>query len=104
MKLMVTRNMVSSLQKVLLLDVFCKGCVLQKHHREHLGSGIALHTLKPLELVHSDLCCINKTSLSGVRYVLTFINDISHYNWIYFLMNKIHFFERFKAFRALNEK
>ena len=58
----------------------------------------------PLELVHSDICCINKPSLVGVRYVLTFIDDLSYYTWVYFLKNKSHVFEIFKDFRALDEK
>jgi hypothetical protein len=28
-----------------------------------------------LELVHSDLCSMNKPFLAGARYVLTFIDD-----------------------------
>ena len=57
----------------------------------------------PLELVHSDLCCINKPSLAGARYVLSFIDDLCHYTWLYFLTNKSHVFEILKEFRALDE-
>ena len=60
--------------------------------------------LNPLELLHSDLCCINKTSLVGARYVLTFIDDLSHYTLIYFLKNKNCVSERFKEFSAFAEK
>ena len=59
--------------------------------------------LNPLELVHSDLCYINKPSLVGARYVLTFINDLSCFTWVYFLENKSHIFEGVKEFRALDE-
>ena len=42
--------------------------------------------------------------LSSERYVLTFIDNLSHYTWIYFLKNKSHIFEQFKEFRTLDEK
>jgi hypothetical protein len=43
-------------------------------------------------------------SLTSARYVLTFNDDLSHYTWVYFLKNKIHVFEIFNEFRALDEK
>ena len=101
---MLTHNMVVGLQKVLPPNGVCKGCVLGKHHQEHFDSMNSWCVLNLLELVHGDVCCINKSSLAGVRYVLTFTDDLSHYNWVYFLNNKIHVFERFKEFRALDEK
>ena len=101
---MVTQNMVYGLPKVLPFDGVFKGCVLGKHHQAPFDSRNAWHASNPLELVHSDLCCINKSSLAGARYVLTFINDLSHYTWVYFLKNKSHAFERLKEFKALAKK
>jgi hypothetical protein len=46
---------------------------------------------------------MNKPSLEGVKYVFTFIDDLSRFTWIYFLKNKSYFFEMFKEFRALAE-
>jgi hypothetical protein len=66
--------------------------------------GKAWREKTQLELVHSDLCTLNKPSLVGARYVLTFIDDFSRYTWVYFLKNKDHVFEKFKEFRALVEK
>ena len=101
---MVTQNMVVGLPKVLPPDGVCKGCVLRKNHRAPFEYGNAWLASNPLSLVHSDLCCINKPSLAGVRYVLTFIDDVSHYTQVYFLKNKSRVFELFKDFRTLNEK
>ena len=101
---MVTQNMVVGLPKVLPLDGVWKGYVLGKHHQEHYDFGNAWCASNPLELVHNDPCCINKPSLESARYVLIFINDLSHYTWVYFLKNKNHVFERFKEFRDLAEK
>jgi lysine/ornithine N-monooxygenase len=47
---------------------------------------------------------MNKTSLVGVKDILTFINDISRFSWVYFLKNKSRIFEKFKEFQALTEK
>ena len=52
-------------------------------------------------MVHNDLFYIYKPWLIVSRYVLTFIDDLSHYTWVYFLKNKSHVFERFKEFKAL---
>ena len=101
---MVNQNMVASAPKILPPDGVCKGYVLRKHHQEPFESRNAWRALIPLELVHSYLCCINKTSLAGARYVLTFIDDPSHYTSVHFLKNKSHVFERFKEFRTLDEK
>ena len=96
--------MVVGLPKILPPDGVCRGCVLGKHHQAPFNSRNAWHASNPLELVHNDLCFINKLSLAIARYVLTFIDDLSHYTWVYLLKNKIHIFERFKEFRALAEK
>ena len=101
---MVTWNMVVGLPKVLLPDGVCKSCVLGKHHQAPFDFGNAWCASNLLELIHSDLCCINKPYLVGARYFLTFIDDLSRYTWVYFLKNKGHVFERFKEFRALDEK
>ena len=82
---MVTENMVSSLPKVIPLDGVCKGCVLEKHHQASFDSGNVQCASNPLELVHGDLCCVNKPLLVGERYVLTNIDDVSYYTWVYFL-------------------
>jgi hypothetical protein len=104
LKMMVTQNMVVGLPKVLPPDGVCKGCVLGKHHQAPFDYGNAWPASNLFELVHSELCCINKPSLAGAGYVFTFIDDLSHYNWVYFLKNKNRVFERFKEFRTLAEK
>jgi len=56
------------------------------------------------EHIHSDLYYLNQTSLAGANYILTFINDLSRFTWVYFLKKKSHVFEQFKEFWALIEK
>jgi hypothetical protein len=43
------------------------------------------------------------TSLSGYVYYVSFINDYSHKNWVYFFKSKDEVLEKFKEFKALVE-
>lgn len=47
---------------------------------------------------------MNKPSLVGAKDILTFINDLSRFTWVYFVKNKNLVFEKFKEFRNLDEK
>jgi hypothetical protein len=51
-----------------------------------------------LELIHNDACCINLPTLADARYILTFIDDLSCFTWVFFLKNKNLVFEKFKEF------
>jgi hypothetical protein len=55
-------------------------------------------------MVLSDLCCSNLPSLVGARYIFTFIDDLPHFMWVYFLKKKNHVFEKFKEFKSFVEK
>jgi len=70
---MATKNMVANLPKILPLNDFCEECV--NHHHAPFESGESWHARKPLEIIHFDLCCINKLLLGDLKYILTFIND-----------------------------
>jgi hypothetical protein len=88
--------MVVGLPKVFPPEGVCKGCVLGKHHQAPFDSGQAWRAQNLLELVHNDVCSINLPSLEGARYILTFIDDFSHFTWVFFLKNKNLVFEKFK--------
>jgi hypothetical protein len=75
--------MVVGFPKVFPPEGVCKGCVLGKHHQAPFDSGKAWRAQNLLELVHSDVCCINLPSLVGARYILTFIDDFSHFTWVF---------------------
>ena len=96
MNMMVTHYMVIGLPNIVPPNGFCRGCMLGKHHQEPFDSVKAWCEQERLELVHSDLCCMNKPSLVDAKYILTFNDDFSHFMWIYFLNNKSQVFEKFK--------
>ena len=57
-------------------------------------------------MIHSDLCGpMSTTSLKGYEYYITFIDDFSRKNWIYFLKTKKskEVLQKFKEFKALVE-
>ena len=104
MKMMVTHNMVIVHPNDIPPNGVCKGCILGKHHWAPFDLGKAWCAHDRLDLVHTDLCCMNKPSLVGAKYILAFIDDFSQFKWVYFLKNKVQVFERFKEVRALAEK
>jgi len=43
----------------------------------------------PFDLVHTNVCGpFNNASLSGVHYILIFINDYIKFGWVFFLKKK----------------
>lgn len=56
------------------------------------------------ELIHSDVCgFMEKTSLGGSRYFVTFIDDFSKKTFVYFLKAKDQVQEAFEDFKAYAE-
>ena len=67
----------------------CESCILGKHHREKIISGVSYRAKAPLELVHIDLHGPMQTpSLTGNVYFMTFIDDFSRKTWLYLLKQK----------------
>ena len=84
---------------------FCEPCVEGKQHRNRFPSDGRKRAEKPLDLVHSDLCGkMNAQSLSGAEYFLTFIDDKTHYVWVYILKSKDLVFKQFLEWKAMVEK
>ena len=58
--------------------------------------------VEKLELVHTDLWGPSLVaSLGGLRYYITFINNLSRKEWVYFLKNKFDVFQTFKKWKAI---
>ena len=73
---------------------FCEECVGGKHHRSHFEAS-KTHASEPLELVHTDVCRkMREKSIGGAEYFITFIDEKTHYSWIYFLKTKDQAFDR----------
>jgi transposase InsO family protein len=81
----------------------CKGCAQGNNinnpfpKRDNKTEGI-------LELIHSNVCGpMPSTSLRGYVYYVSFIDDYSRKNWVYFLKSKDEVLIKFKEFKALVE-
>ena len=98
---LVKNDLVSKLNCDLLGEVgTCEACVGGKQCKSSFRSSESV-TSTPLELVHSDLCGkMGEKSLGGAEYFLTFLDDKTHFAWVYSLKTKDQVFEKFKEWQA----
>ena len=83
---------------------FCDDCADSKNHRQKF-SGEGRRRTEVLELVHSDVCGkMSVTSNGGGYYFLTFIDDSTQYTWVYILKTKAEVYEKFREWKAGEEK
>jgi transposase InsO family protein len=82
----------------------CEACIEGKQQRTSFTKDEATRASKLLELVHSDVCGLMKTtSRGGARYFVTFIDDFSRKAHVYLLKAKGEVLNKFKAYKALVE-
>jgi hypothetical protein len=95
--------MVEGMSKFSLDFYFCERCLYGKHNRVRFPSG-ATKAERILQLVHSDVFGpVSIPSLGNSMYYVSFIDEFSRKNWIYFLRKKSEVFDGFKEFKALIE-
>ena len=76
----------------------CEPC-LGKACRKPFGK--APRATHPLELVHSDICGpMNVKARHGASYFLTFIDDYSHFSYVYQISHRFEALDCFKRFVA----
>src|SRR4051812_44906799 len=53
-----------------------------------------------LDIIHKDVCGpMNVSTRNGLRYFVTFTDDLSRYGYIYLMKHKSETFEKFKEFQ-----
>ncbi|SCV74557.1 BQ2448_7589 [Microbotryum intermedium] len=80
-------------------DFQCDACMASKAHKLPFPLSES-HASLPLGLVHSDLLMFPEPSVSGRRYLITFIDDFSRKAWAFPLLRKsdaLAAFQRWKA-------
>jgi hypothetical protein len=96
--------LVNGLPDILFSKGVCEGCVLRKHPQEKFVKGKSQRAFAPLGLIHSDLMGpFLHPSIRKSRFVLIFVDDFSHFTWIYFLRQKSEVFQHLKDFKDLVE-
>ncbi|XP_070007824.1 uncharacterized protein [Nicotiana sylvestris] len=72
----------------------CDACAREKHVKSSFKSKRDVSTLKPLELLHMDLCGpMRVQSRGGKRYIFVIVDDYSRFTWTLFLRTKDETFE-----------
>ena len=105
LSLMKNFEMVHGLPKSFQEKEVCEGCMSRKKHMEKFVKGKSWRAKTPLYLVHSDhMGPLEYPSISGFRYVLTFIDDCIKRILVYFLKQKNEVFNKFKEFNPFVEK
>ena len=81
----------------------CEHCLYGQQHKLPFTTN-ASRASKVLELIHTDICGpMNHQSLGGMKYFITFIDDMTRMTFVYFLQSKDQAFDKFKEFKALVE-
>lgn len=83
------------------IDKTCEECALSKVHTLSFVKSNN-HAVSSFDIIHSEVWGPFRVgSLSGKYYYIVFIDDWSHYSWIYFLRQKFEVFQMFKYFQAM---
>ena len=84
MKRLVDKDLVNQLDYDMSEEFgVCEACIGGKQCKNGFKSSQTV-TSVPLELVHSDVCGkMGQKSLGGAEYFLTFVDDYTHYTWVY---------------------
>ena len=77
----------------------CEPCLVGKTYRKPFGK--APRATHPLELPHSDICGpMNVKACYVASYFLTFIDDYSHFSYVYLISHRFEVLDCFKCFVA----
>ncbi|GKV44212.1 hypothetical protein SLEP1_g51411 [Rubroshorea leprosula] len=96
---LVKRGLISSHKKT-FSSTSCHACQLGKHVRLPFFESMSV-ALAPFDLIHSVIWTSPVESFTGLKYYLLFLDDYSHYLWVYPLHSKsqaFHYFLRFSAY------
>ena len=95
MKRLVDKDLVNQLDYDMSGEVgVCEACIGGKQCKNGFKSSQTV-TSVTLELVHSDVC-----GKMGQKSAVTFVDDYTHYTWVYPFKTKDQVFEMFKEWQA----
>ncbi|CAL9028014.1 unnamed protein product, partial [Prunus brigantina] len=104
LSVMMKKSMLKGLPQLdVRTDTVCAGCQYGKAHQLPYEES-KFKAKEPLELIHSDVFGpVKQPSISGMRYMVTFIDDFSRYVWVFFMKEKSDTFSKFKEFKEIVE-
>ena len=84
-------------------DVVCARCQYGKAHQLSYEDS-SFRAKQPLDLIYSDVFGkVKQSSVNGMYYMVTFIDDYSRYVWVYFMKEKSETLAKFKEFKLMIE-
>jgi transposase InsO family protein len=75
----------------------CESCALAKSTRKPFPVNDATRALKPLELIHMDLCTMPQRSKDNAKHFLTIQDDSTRECWVFLLTTKDEALPKYKA-------
>ena len=85
-------------------DLVCEPCVFGKQSRKPFNNSGGARSSRVLELVHSDVCGpVTPVTWDDQRYLVTFIDDYTHFTVVYLIKNKSNVLEMFQRYKAMAE-
>lgn len=85
-------------------EAVCEPCVFGKQSRKPFNSTGGARSSRVLQLIHSDVCGpITPATWDEKRFLVTFIDDYTHFTVVYLLRNKSDVFELFQRYKAMAE-
>ncbi|KAI5748286.1 hypothetical protein M8J77_023876 [Diaphorina citri] len=100
LKEMINKKLVNGIDQGIQIDTnkICEPCIKGKMTRLPF-SKTRDRANDILQIVHTDLCGpIDPISHEGYRYILTFLDDYSHFLYVYLLKEKSEVFDKFKEY------
>ncbi|PKU75385.1 Retrovirus-related Pol polyprotein from transposon TNT 1-94 [Dendrobium catenatum] len=90
--------------KISITSNVCHSCQTAKSHRLPFLSSNSQCT-SPFQVVVSDVWGPSPIfSLNGYRYYVLFVDEFSHFSWLYPMVTKAEVFSKFLLFKAMVEK
>lgn len=95
-----TMKMVDGIEHLDKGEGLCESCVFGKQNRKPFLKSVGVRSKRALELIHSDVCGpITPNSINGHRYIVSFIDDYTHFTMVYLLTKKSEVFEKFREYK-----
>ncbi len=85
-------------------STYCSECKASSHHHNTIPSETHTQSNQILSQVFSDVCEVQTMMCKGFRYFITFVDDFSHFLFIYLIKNKSDTLEKFKEYLAEAEQ
>ena len=84
-----------------LSSIECESCQLEKHTRVPFPKRLDQQTKSLFELVHTNAWGPSRTeSTFWFQYFVTFIDDFSHFTWLFLMKTQAELFSTFQKFHA----